>query len=407
MSAALPAIPFLLLLLAIAVLPLAAPRFWESNRNKALCAAACAIPVAGWLMWHAPHALAHALQEYGSFIVLLGALFVIAGGIYITGDLRATPRVNTAFLAIGALLANLIGTTGASMVLIRPFLRTNSERRNVRHLPIFFIFLVSNCGGLLTPIGDPPLFLGFLRGVPFFWTLKLFPIWATTVGALLAIFYVWDRAAYARERAEDLRRDIAQVANLRMEGRRHLAFLLGVIGAVFMASPWRELLMLALAAGSLAAGPRAARRRNHFTWHPIAEVAILFAGIFVTMAPALALLKTHAAAFGITTPGQFFWATGMLSSVLDNAPTYLTFFSVANGLGLAPEIVGMPEAILAAISVGAVFMGANTYIGNGPNFMVKAIADHAGFRMPSFFGYIGYAACILCPLYGAIHWLFF
>lgn len=401
------ALPFVALLLAIAFLPLAAPHYWEAHRHKAAVAGCCALPILIWLLLHDGTLLLHTLGEYGAFLCLLGALYVIAGDIAVTGDLRATPRVNTAFLATGAVLANCIGTTGASMVLIRSFLRTNSERRHIAHLPVFFIFIVSNCGGLLTPLGDPPLFLGFLRGVPFFWTLRLFPIWLVTNTLLLAVFYVWDRLAYRRETARDRALDRAAIQPLRCAGGINMLFLAGVLVAVFLPAPWRELVMLAMAAGSWYLGPNVARRTNRFTWGPIVEVAILFAGIFITMVPALLLLKLHGPAFGIQTPGQFFWATGLLSGALDNAPTYLTFFSLAQGLHLPAEIVGVPTAVLTAISVGAVLMGANTYIGNGPNFMVKAIADHAGFRTPSFFGYVGYAVLILFPIYGLLHAIFF
>ena len=400
-------IPFIALLLAIAILPMAVPHFWEQNKNKALVATLFSIPVLVWFLGHEPVAIVHTLEEYFSFICLLGSLFVISGGIYIEGDLRATPIVNTTFLVIGAVLANFIGTTGASMVLIRPFLKTNSERRNTRHLPIFFIFIVANCGGLLTPLGDPPLFLGYLRGVPFFWTLSLFPAWILMIVALLLVFFVWDRLAYGKESAAAIKLDKAEVEPIKIIGLRNLFFLGGVIYGVFLASPWRELTMILMAVLSLLFGSRSARGRNKFTWHPIIEVAVLFAGIFITMVPALELLKYHAPQFGITKPWQFFWLTGGLSGVLDNAPTYLTFLSLAQGLSLPAEVVGVPAKILAAISVGAVFMGANTYIGNGPNFMVKAIADHAGFKTPSFFGYMLYSVGILFPLYIIISLAFF
>ncbi|MBI4238616.1 MAG: sodium:proton antiporter [Deltaproteobacteria bacterium] len=400
-------VPFAALLCCIAVLPLAVPHFWERNRNRALIAAALATPTLVWLLQHDPLALQHTALEYFSFICLLGSLYTIAGDILVTGDLRATPRVNTAFLAVGAVLANFIGTTGASMVLIRAFLRTNSERRHVHHLPVFFIFIVSNCGGLLTPLGDPPLFLGYLRGVPFFWTLQLLPHWLCIVGALLLIFYVWDALAYRRETSSDLARDVALVRPLRIQGGINFLPLAGVVGAVFLPTPWRELIMLGMALVSLRLSPQVARRQNVFTWGPILEVAILFAGIFVTMVPALMLLREHGPSFGVTTPGQFFWATGLLSGVLDNAPTYLTFLSLGQGLGLPAEVAGVPTTLLTAISTGAVLMGANTYIGNGPNFMVKAIADHAGFRTPSFFGYCLYSLAILFPLYALLHVIFF
>ena len=400
------AVPFTSLLLTIAILPVVAPHFWEAHWKKGIIVAVFSLPVFIWLIGHEPSALLHSLEEYFSFICLLGSLFVISGGISMTGDLRATPRVNTVFLAFGAVLANFIGTTGASMVLIRPFLRTNSERHNVRHLPVFFIFIVSNCGGLLTPLGDPPLFLGYLRGVPFFWTLKLFPFWIFMIGALLFIFYLWDRRAYRRETKKDLRIDKARIEPIRLHGWRNLLFLGGVLYGVFLGTPWRELLMIHMAVLSLFLGSKIARRQNRFEWGPIIEVAVLFAGIFVTMVPALMLLKQHASDFGVAEPWHFFWLTGILSGFLDNAPAYLTFFTVAEGLGLPAEIAGVTEKILIAISVASVFMGANSYIGNGPNFMVKAIADRAGFKTPSFFRYMVYAGVVLFPLYGVIHLIF-
>jgi Na+/H+ antiporter NhaD/arsenite permease-like protein len=393
--------------LAIATLPLFAPHFWDSNLRRAVIVALISLPVLLFLLKADPYALLHSLEEYVAFIILLGSLFVISGGIYLSGDLRATPHVNTAFLAIGAILANFIGTTGASMVLIRSFLKTNSERRHTGHLAVFFIFIVSNCGGLLTPLGDPPLFLGYLRGVPFFWTLSLFPHWLVMNGALLAIFFIWDYRAYHRETRKDLARDDARIQPLRLEGAVNFIFLGGVIGAVFLPDPWRELLMVAMALLSVWLGPKHARQKNNFKWAPIIEVAVIFVGIFITMVPALYLLKVNGSRFGFTQPWQFFWLTGVLSGVLDNAPTYLTFLSLAQGLGLSPEVVGIPAKFLAAISVGAVFMGANTYIGNGPNFMVKAIADHAGFKTPSFFGYFLRSLIILGPIYGLVHLLFF
>lgn len=393
-------IPFVSLLLAIAVLPLVAPHFWESNRNKGLVAALVSLPVLFWFLRFDRPAIFHAAVEYFSFICLLGSLYAVSGGIAVSGDLRATPKINTAFLAVGALLANIIGTTGASMVLIRSFLKTNSERKITGHMAVFFIFIVSNCGGLLTPLGDPPLFLGYLRGVPFFWTLRLFPVWLLMNSLLLLIFYFWDRRAFGREIAADVRCDRAQVEPVRISGLVNLVFLAGIVFAVFQKTPVREGLMFLMVVMSFVVGKRSARRFNKFTWGPIVEVAVIFAGIFATMVPALLLLKQHAPELGIARPWQFFWLTGLISSFLDNAPTYLTFYSIAEGIGIS-------DGLLEAISVGAVFMGANTYIGNGPNFMVKAIADRAGFRTPSFFGFMAYSGCILFPLYLLIHLIFF
>jgi Na+/H+ antiporter NhaD/arsenite permease-like protein len=268
----------------------------------------------------------------------------------------------------------------------------------VAHLPLFFILLVSNCGGLLTQIGDPPLFLGYLRGVPFFWTLRLWPIWLCAVGYLLALLFVVDQRAYTRETAADIAHDVHDVAPLKLTGWVNVGLLVALIGAVFLPTPYREGVMVALSALSLL-GAKAERTMNEFTFAPIAEVAILFAGIFVTMVPALQLLQVRGASLGLTEPWQYFLATGTLSSALDNAPTYLTFLATAQGLGLDAAVVGIPHQHLTAISAGAVLMGANTYIGNGPNFMVKAIAESRGYPTYGFFGYALRAVMILTPLY--------
>ncbi len=400
-------LPFLGLLLAIAILPLTAPSWWEDHKHKAWVGLAFSVPIVLVILHHEPVELARTLHDYLAFIALLGSLFVVAGGIVLDGDLLATPAVNTAFLVLGALLANLIGTTGASMVLIRPFLRTNSERRHIAHLPIFFIFLVSNIGGCLTPLGDPPLFLGFLKGVPFFWTLSLWPEWAAMVGILSALFYAYDAYWWGRETETAKRRDRAHIVPLRLRGRRNLLCLVGILWAVFLREPWRELVMVAMALLGYRWTPHDYRRKNAFTFLPIAEVAILFAGIFITMVPALVLLKANARYVGITQPWHFFWCTGALSSFLDNAPTYLTFVSLGQGLGLGGPFLGIPERLLQAISLGAVFMGANTYIGNGPNFMVKAIAEEQKVKMPSFFGYMAYSGAILLPLFLVVTLIFF
>lgn len=392
-------IPFVLLLAGIAVLPLFAPHFWEKNRNKAIVSGVLALPIGVWLSLNASELLLHSALEYVSFIALLGALFVVSGGIFIEGDLEASPKTNVTLMGIGAILANFIGTTGASMVLIRLLLRTNSQRRNTYHLPFFFILIVSNAGGLLTPLGDPPLFLGYLRGVPFFWTLRLFPLWVLGVAYLLTVLYVVDRRAYVAERPEDLIKDISQVQKMKIQGKGHIALLMGVVGSVFLPSPYREIVMVVIAVASLAMGPKEARQRNEFSYEPIVEVAVLFAGIFVTMVPALELLNVHGSALGLREAWQYFLTTGVLSSVLDNAPTYLTFLSAAQGLGLPGEVVGIPHLHLAAISAGAVLMGANTYIGNGPNFMVKAIAESQGYPTPNFAAYAGKAIATLLPLY--------
>ncbi len=400
-------VPFIGLLLSIAILPLAAPHWWESHQHKAWLGLAFSIPIVLVILQNEPAELTATLHEYVAFIALLGSLFVVSGGIVLDGDLRGTPLINTAFLAIGAVLANLIGTTGASMVLIRPFLRTNSERRKTAHLPIFFIFLVSNIGGCPPPLGAPPLFLGFLNGVPFTWTLSLWPEWLLTVGLLLLVFHSFDNYWYQQETPKTIRRDATHVQPLRLRGRRNLLCLGGIVWAVFLPEPFRELVMIGMGALGYAWTPKDYRKKNAFTFLPIAEVAILFAGIFITMVPALVLLRTHGQSFGITQPWQFFWLTGALSSFLDNAPTYLTFVSLAQGLGIPGPVFGISEQLLRAISLGAVFMGANTYIGNGPNFMVKAIAEEQKVKMPSFFGYMAYSGAILIPLFLVVTFIFF
>ena len=400
--------PFVLMLLAIAAAPLAVPHWWEDNRNKLLVAAVFGAPILILYMVRRPAVLLATAEEYVSFIVLLGGLYVIAGGILLRGDLEATPATNTAFLATGAAIASFIGTTGASMLLIRPLLQTNQERKHVTHTVVFFIFLVSNIGGCLLPLGDPPLFLGYLQGVPFAWTFRLWPQWLVLTGVLLAIYFVWDVRLHARETPAALRRDRAEIEPLRVRGVGNgLGLVLVVLAVAFLHAPWRELGIATVAAVSLWLTPRAIRRANGFTAYPMVEVAVLFLGIFLTMIPALDLLRARGAELGVRRPAEFFWASGLLSSVLDNAPTYLTFLALAQGLGLRGDVVGVPDAILAAISVGSVAMGANTYIGNAPNFMVKAIAEEAKVRMPGFFGYILYSGSILLPLFILTTVLFF
>jgi Na+/H+ antiporter NhaD/arsenite permease-like protein len=384
-----------------------APRFWEPHRNKALVASFWALPVALLFLVRAPHELLLTVKDYGSFVILLAALFIISGGIVLRGDIRATPLANTFFLLIGGVLANFVGTTGASMLLIRPLLQTNRERRRTAHIPIFFIFLVSNIGGCLTPLGDPPLFMGFLKGVPFFWTLRLLPVWMFMTGAVLLVFFVFDSHQYERETMKDLIRDRERVVPLRLKGNLNFVWVGGVIGAMFLPFPLREGALILSAALSLGTTKKTLRAENRFTADPILEVAILFAGIFVTMVPALLILNARAAEIGITRPWHFFWATGALSSFLDNTPTYLAFFSLAQGLGAHGTPAGVAPLILKAISVGAVFMGANSYIGNGPNFMVKCIAENYKLKMPSFFGYMAYSALILIPLFILVTLIFF
>ena len=401
-------LPFLAMLLAIAVCPLCVPHWWESNRNKLLASAVLGLPVLAFYGLRHPAALMHTAVDYVSFIVLLAGLFVISGGILLRGDLEATPVTNTGFLVLGGVLASFVGTTGASMLLIRPLLQTNGQRTHVKHTVIFFIFIVSNVGGMLTPLGDPPLFLGHLAGVPFTWTFRLWTHWGLMLVVLIAAYFVFDSVQFSREPPAAIRRDRARIEPLRVQGGLNAIWLLGVVLAVaFLHAPWREVAIVALAAASLWLTPQRIRRDNGFSAGPMVEVAVLFAGIFLTMIPALELLRLRGDELGVRAPWQFFWATGVLSSFLDNAPTYLTFLALAQGLRLPADVVGVPAGILAAISVGAVAMGANTYIGNAPNFMVKAIAEEAGVKMPSFFGYMLYSGAILLPLFVVVTLVFF
>ncbi len=407
--------PFVTFLLFIAIMPLALPHFWEKNRNKAIVSALVSIPVLPFLITRLSAELGRTVEDYISFILLLASLFIISGGILLTGDLRATPKVNTSFLFLGAVISNLIGTTGASMLLIRPLLKTNSERKYTDHIPVFFIFVVANIGGSLTPLGDPPLFLGYLRGVPFAWTLGLFPMWVTALAIVLVVFYMWDTWCYRKESPADIQRDRAAATPLRVSGTLNLVFLLVVILSVFLQFPfpYRELTMVAMSILSLAFTKKELRDQHGFTFAPIAEVAILFAGIFVSMVPLLKVLEMRGAELGVTQPWQFFWLSGGLSSFLDNAPTYLTFSSLAESvtrsqsLAGVPVIAGVRADLLRAISCGAVFMGANTYIGNGPNFMVKVIAEEQGVAVPHFFGYMLYSGSVLIPVFLVITVVFF
>ncbi len=426
------AVPFALLLLCIAVLPLAKPHFWEHNRNKAIIATALSVPVVVWLLTgpsHGGHWLEESLLDYAAFIGLLGALFVISGGIYLKGSLAGTPLTNTAFMAVGGLIASFVGTTGASMLLIRPLLRANAPRERKAHIVIFFIFIVSNAGGLLTPLGDPPLFLGFLNGVPFTWTFRLWIEWATVLGILLVVFNVWDQRVFAKEEKDRPGSQLEQVQDVKVplaiDGKVNLFLLLGVIavsyfvgGSTALAEVPKKLLQVvgygALVLASLKLTSKEVRAANRFGWGPIVEVAVLFVGIFITMIPAVQYLD-HAGrtgAIALHEPWQFFWASGVLSSFLDNAPTYKTFASLAVGVLQLDGLRALSEhaagsALLAAVSCGSVFMGANTYIGNGPNFMVKAIAEEGGVKMPSFFGYMAWSFGILVPIFVLVTFLFF
>jgi Na+/H+ antiporter NhaD/arsenite permease-like protein len=470
--------PFVALLLTIAIVPLVGrcKHFWESNRNKLLVAAGMGLltlvyyfflhpagqaagpqpatsatattgagtagaattmgaepeaaggaeaagAAAGSRLGVIGHVLSSAiLEEYVPFIVLLLSLYTISGGILLDGDLPAHPRTNTAFLAAGGILASFIGTTGAAMLMIRPLLHTNRERKHVRHTVVFFIFVVCNVGGCLLPIGDPPLFLGYLKGVPFLWTLRLAAPWAFCMGILLAVYYVWDVRMYRRESPEDIRFDEAERRPLKLMGRRNFLYLLGVVLAVAMLVPGkpapllsslvvpeflREGVLLALAGLSMLTTSRHIRHANRFTFAAMGEVATLFLGIFITMQAPVEILRVKGPELGLSEPWQFFWASGGLSSFLDNAPTYVVFFEAADSLTHAPGqgilqlLQGqfMRADLLVAISLGSVLMGANTYIGNGPNFMVKTVAEERGVKMPSFFGYMLYSLAVLVPLF--------
>jgi Na+/H+ antiporter NhaD/arsenite permease-like protein len=435
-------VPFASYLLLIALMPLCAAHFWEKNRNKLALAVLMSVPVVVYLLVAQAEGgqwLVHSAKEYVAFIALLAALYIITGGIYVRGSLSGTPLLNTGFLGLGALIASFVGTTGASMLLIRPLLRANEKRLRKAHLVIFFIFIVSNGGGMLTPLGDPPLFLGFLRGVPFLWTLKLLYPWLLVNGALLVLVSVLDQAIFNKEERERPGSQLEEVQKhepLRIEGAHNLLFLLGVIGVVFAMGQYGSHIsantdvrlacqgggMLAMAALSMLVTARRVRAENGFAWGPIVEVAVIFLGIFATMVPALRLLEQLGASgrLALSSPWQFFWAAGALSSFLDNAPTYLTFASLATGVvnklhgtALSADNLGALLAykegvlFLTAVSCGAVFMGANTYIGNGPNFMVKAIAERSGVKMPSFFGYMLWSIGILIPLFIWVTFIFF
>lgn len=423
-------LPFVAILLCIAILPLATPHWWEHNSNRAIVSFVLAAPVAAYLLMKfgsdGQHALMHSADEYVSFILLLGSLYVISGGIYVKGSLAGTPLVNTLVMALGACIASFIGTTGASVLLIRPLLRANAPRKRTAHIVVFFIFIVSNCGGLLTPLGDPPLFLGFLRGVPFTWTFQLWGEWLLVNGLLLVIFNIVDQIVLNREELERPGSQLEEVEHhepLGIAGAHNFAYLGMIVAIIYMSGIpftqnwhplWDQAAMLGTAVLAYISTSGELRMKNRFTFAPIVEVAVLFAGIFVTMIPAMKILEANGANLGLETQWQFFWATGILSSFLDNAPTYLVFTTTASSvLGAnADKLSTLLEAsggaeILAAISCGAVFMGANTYIGNGPNFMVKAIAEENGVKMPSFFGYMLYSGCILIPIFVLVTFIFF
>jgi Na+/H+ antiporter NhaD/arsenite permease-like protein len=411
-------IPFVLMLLAIAIVPLFAEHWWHSNKNKLIVSMVLGLPIAIYLISIGRfHDLEHQIiLDYIPFVSLLAALFYISGGIVVRGDIKATPFNNSIFLFIGSVLASFIGTTGASMLLIRPLLKSNSERKYVVHTVIFFIFLVSNIGGLLTPLGDPPLFLGYLRGVPFTWTFRLFFEWLFTVGVLLVIYFIWDTYAYKKETIKDILKDETQVEPIRISGAINFLWLLGVVIVVAFVNenyePFKTLieqsefykliqvpLFLLLIVLSKVTTPEDYRKENDFNLYPIVEVAALFIGIFITMIPALILLKLHGHELGLDSPIKFFYASGAFSSFLDNAPTYLVFFTTAQGTMSVQEFILSKPLELAAVSLGSVFMGSMTYIGNAPNFMVRSIAEQFGIKMPSFGGYMIYSILILQPVF--------
>lgn len=432
-------IPFAGILLSIAILPLAAPSFWHHHFGKVSAAWAAMIVIPFAVLHGVPTAIYEIIHllllDYIPFIVLLLALFTVTGGIRIKGNLHGSPSMNTALLAIGTVLAGWMGTTGASMLLIRPVIRANDDRRHKIHVFVFFIFLVSNIGGALTPLGDPPLFLGFLKGVSFFWTTEhLFGEMLVCALILLALFYAIDSYWYRKEGRP--KPDPTPETPVRIEGGVNIILLAAIVGAVLASGTWkpgvhftvfhvtlelqnllRDLVLVAICFLSLRLTSRASRIDNGFSWGPMIEVAKLFAGIFITIAPALAILR--AGKDGALAPlvalvtgpdGQpndvwYFWLTGILSSFLDNAPTYLVFFNLAGGD--ASVLMGALASTLAAISCGAVFMGANSYIGNAPNFMVKAVVEEAGIRMPSFFGYMAWSCGILLPLFLLLTLIFF
>ena len=433
-------IPFLGMLLSIAVIPLVKPVWWEKNRKYAviLWSLLFLIPFAVKFGFGVmgEQLLDVVVGDYFTFIILLFGLFCVAGNITIEGDLSGSPKVNVVLLLIGTLLASWIGTTGASMVMIRPLIRANSWRSRKTQVVVFFIFLVSNIGGCLTPVGDPPLLMGFMRSVPFFWSLHLLPIMLFNVAILLAIFFILDLRAYKKDIAQGIVPEKkSDSAPIRVVGAHNIIFLAVIVIAVILSGilPGTKLfsggipiygeveltyaslievaIILLAAFLSFKTTDKTVRIKNHFSWGSIQEVAVLFIGIFITMIPALLILKAKGAELGLTQPWQMFWTTGAMSSFLDNTPTYLVFLTTAGTLGATSGMqtsVGLiPQVMLKAISCGAVFMGANTYIGNAPNFMVKSIAEENGIRMPSFFGYMFWSVRFLIPVFILDTLLFF
>lgn len=434
-------IPFLGMLLSIAVFPLVKPAWWERNQKYAV--------IAWSLLFLIPFAIRYGfgvmgeqllevvVGDYFTFIVLLFGLFCVAGNITIEGELSGSPKVNVIMLLIGTLLSSWIGTTGASMVMIRPLIRANKWRSRKTQVVVFFIFLVSNIGGCLTPVGDPPLLMGFMRNVPFFWSLRLIPIMILNVAILLVIFFILDSRAYRKDLAEGItpKAQSGDKAAIRVVGAHNIIFLAAIVVAVILSGvlPFTKafsggihiygeveltyaalievIIILAAAFLSFKTTNKSVREDNHFSWGAIQEVAVFFIGIFITMIPALLILKAKGAELGLTQPWQMFWVTGAMSSFLDNTPTYLVFLTTAGTLGatagLQTSVGIVPQVMLEAISCGAVFMGANTYIGNAPNFMVKSIAEENGIRMPSFFGYMTWSLRFLIPVFVVDMLIFF
>ena len=442
--------PFVILLLSIALLPLspATAKWWDHPRYQLLVAVALSVATLVYYLTLHPGGVANEfthhpgslpglntvlavlsnalLAEYLPFIALLFSLYVVSGGIHVSGNLAAHPLVNCAFLGVGALLASVVGTTGAAMILIRPLLQANKERTHRSHTVVFFIFVVCNCGGLLLPTGDPPLFLGYLRGVPFTWTLRLWPYWIGVNVAIIAIYYLWERRLYRAEPARNIRRDERLATPLRLEGARNFLWLVLIVLSVAVivpdqplpGTPWiappllREAILMLVVLLSIATSDGAARARNGFTYHAILEVAALFSGIFICLQVPIEILSARGSEMGLNSPLVFFWTTGLLSGFLDNAPTYIVFFEMATALPIeaASSTVQLLDggtiagAHLTAISLGAVLMGALTYVGNGPNFMVRSIAAHSGVAMPSFFRFMMLAVLVLFPIFGVVTW---
>jgi Na+/H+ antiporter NhaD/arsenite permease-like protein len=400
------------LVLTIAVFPMVIPHLWEKRSVQIAVVVLCTLPVVVYELTggHVPQVL-EGSKGYLAFVITLGALFTTSGGIHLKGDIEATPRNNLLFLLSGALLASLIGTTGASMLLIRPLLKTNHQRQHRAHLVPFFILIVANAGGLLLPLGDPPLLVGYIMGVPFFWTLKLFPIWVLYVSLFLITFYVVDKRAYAREARQALAADRSEIQALSLLGRRNLIFLLAIVPAALLPEGFREVVLLAIALFSFFTTPKSVHDANSFSFGPIIEVAIIFCGLFLCLGPIEVTLAEAAPHFPVQSAWQLFWGSGILSSVLDNAPTYTAFAALARGLShhSGELVAGIDPIKLAAISAGSVVMGATTYIGNGPNLMVKAVAERERFVMPSFGRYFVFAFTTMLPAHlivtAALWWL--